>query len=309
MQCLFCHELWSGVAMNAQFAPYRGKKSASEQRLCFGVLDELPKKSLLIADRNFGIFSVAYETDRRGIKTLVRLTKSRAKGLGKSSFTESGNVDIPIVWKFGKTNIPGLEIPDGATVEGRFIKHTLKRKGFRDLGLYFFTTSTESADELVELYAQRERIENDIRSIKYVVGMEILHGKTPEMLEKEVLFGIAAYNLVRAVVAIAAKKLNIEPRKISFSRAARLTKLFGNQLAAALDKKEQLTIVQRFITGLNQSKLATRRNLRIEPRKRVREKQLFPVMRKSRLQERKAATRVLKKFGHRGYFTTVSRDY
>ena len=53
------------------------------------------------------------------------------------------------------------------------------------------------------------------------------------MLEKEVLFGIAAYNLVRAVVAIAAKKLNIEPRKISFSRAVRLTKLFGNQLAAA----------------------------------------------------------------------------
>lgn len=309
MQCIFCHELFSGSAINPQFAAYRGAKALSEQQLCIQALDDFPEKSLLIADRNFGIFSVAYEAERRNIKTLVRLTTYRAKHVGGVNFSRKDNADIPVEWKFRSTRIPGLIIPENATVPGRFIKHTLRRKGFRDLVLYFFTTSDEPAEEIIELYAQRERIENDIRSLKYVVGMETLYGKTTEMLEKELLLGIAAYNLVRAIVALAAKQLNILPRQISFSRAARLTLLFGNQLSTARDKKEILIILNRFIKGLAQSKLPNRAYRRIEPRKVVRENQCFPLMRKSRKDERKEAMKTLKEYGHRGYFTTVSRNY
>lgn len=309
MQCLLCHELWSGTAMSPQFAPYRGPKSSSEQQLCFKVMDELPKKSLLIADRNFGIFAIAYEAERRKIQTLVRLSKHRAMAVGGAAFGKAGDIDIPTNWKFKTSRIPDLNIPGGANVEGRFIKHTLRRKGFRDLELFFFTTSTESAHELVELYAQRERIENDIRSLKYVVGMETLHGKTPEIIEKELLFGIASYNLVRAIVSIAAEELNIEPRKISFSRAARLTRIFGNQLSATKDKPEKNNVVARFIKGLNQSKIAHRAYFRIEPRKVVRGPQNFPLMKNSRSKERTEAKKILKKYGHRGYFTSVTRDY
>lgn len=308
MQCIFCHELWSGTAMNVQFAAYRGPKSSSEQQLCIKVLDGLPKSSLLIADRNFGIFTVAYEAERREIQTLVRLTTSRAKAIGGSFFNSSKNEDISINWKLRISNIPGVEIPNNANIQGRFIKHTIKRKGFRDLVLYFFTTSPESAEDLVELYAQRERIENDIRSIKYVLGMEKLRSKTPQKLEKEVLLGIAAYNLIRETVAIAANELTIEPRKISFSRATRLVQTLGHRLSGA-DKNAKNKIFERFIKGLNQIKLPYRAKFRIEPRKIVRQAQRFPRMKKSRAEERKGAMKILKENGHRGYFTTVTRDY
>lgn len=308
MQCLFCHELMRGTALNVQFAPYRGPKSSSEQELCLKVMDALPSNSLLIADRNFGIFTIAYEAMRRKTEVLVRLTETRAKHLAGAAIKNT-EVDIPVNWEFKGTTIESLDIPEDAQIQGRFIKHTLKRKGFKNLTLYFFTTSPEAVVDLVELYAQREKIENDIRSLKYVLGMDLLSGKTPDMIEKELLLGVSAYNLTRAVVAKAAKKLGIPPRKISFSRAVRLTRLFGNQLSSTNDKLKQKQIIESFIIGLNQSKLPERAYFRIEPRKIARERSSYPRLRASRAEERCTARKILKQFGHRNYFTTISRKY
>ena len=139
---------------------------------------------------------------------------------------------------------------------------------------------------LVELYGKRERIENDIRSLKYTLGMEMLYAHSPDVIEKELVLGTVAYNLVRSCLAAAAQKLKIEPRKISFSRGAELTRIFGNKLHAAKSKEERNQILNKYITALAQSKLPDRKTARLEPRKLVRRKERYPVMKRSRKVER-----------------------
>ena len=157
MLCGCCHELFSGIALNPRFGAYRGSEKTHEANLFVEVMEEIPEKSLLIADRGLGIFPIAYEASRREHHVLLRLTSIRAKSLAKKAFNEGEFVDTSVIWKFASSRMEGLNIAVDATLAGRFIKWTVQRNGFRPLELFFFTTSPEPAEALVALYQQRER--------------------------------------------------------------------------------------------------------------------------------------------------------
>jgi hypothetical protein len=116
---------------------------------------------------------------------------------------------------------------------------------------------------------------------------------------------MVAYNLMRALIAWGAEQLKIPPRQISFSRAAALTRIFGNKLRTAASKEQRNDLARRYLLALKQSQLPVRKNVRIEPRKIVRQKNRYPVMRKTRDEERQLASEALKEHGHRG--SLVSR--
>ena len=113
--------------------------------------------------------------------------------------------------------------------------------------LFFFTTCPEPPHLLAKLYGKRERIENDIRSLKHTLGMEMLYARTSEMTQKELVLGVAAYNLLRACLAVAAKRLGLEPRQISFSRGAELTRIFGNKIRLAESQNERNEIIEKYL--------------------------------------------------------------
>ena len=309
MQCLFCHELFSGVALEPSYGSFRGAESVCETSLSYELISRLPKESLLIGDRGFGIFPVAYQAEKQGVEVLLRLTRTRASYIAGKEAVERDFCDLQVNWKLRTTRVKELNIPPDAVVPGRIIKATIHRNGFRPLELLFFTTSKAPAAELVALYEQRERIENDIRSLKYTLGMERLWSKSAGMLEKELLLGVAAYNLVRIVLAQAAEELQIQPRDISFSRGANLIRIYGNKMRDASSDEERQTIRKRLIKALSQVKHPKRRNRRTEPRKVTQRNDRFGLMRLSREEEREKAARTLSEYGHRGYFTTVSRKY
>ena len=78
---------------------------------------------------------------------------------------------------------------------------------------------TYSRSELAACYKKRWSVELDLRSLKTVMGMDILSCKTPDMITKEVWTYILAYNLVRQLISAAAAKHSLEPRQISFTQA------------------------------------------------------------------------------------------
>jgi len=286
MVCSCIHDRFSGVALSPALGPYRGKGAIGETGLCKKMLARLPEAGVFIGDRAFGIFSIAYAADTAGHKVLVRLTSKReAAVLGrKPSHSE---IDEAVIWKAGSTkNSP--EIIPNSTLKGRFIKRTIRQKGFRDVVISFFTTLSEPVEEILSLYMQRESIENDIRSLKCSLDLEMLHAQTPEVLEKEVLLGFAAYNLVRSIIVAAAKKLQLPPRKISFTRAASLSKIFGRKLLRA-SPSETVKIIDDFTTALYQTRHPNRSRRRLEPRKIIRIKQSYDLMKKSRDEERRLA--------------------
>lgn len=73
--------------------------------------------------------------------------------------------------------------------------------------------------DLDALYRQRWQVEVDLRSIKAVMGMDILRAKSPAMIDKEIAVHLLAYNLVRALMARAAAGVEVIARTLSFYRA------------------------------------------------------------------------------------------
>ncbi len=53
--------------------------------------------------------------------------------------------------------------------------------------------------------------EMDLRSIKAQLGMDILRGKSPSMIDKEVAVHLLAYNLICALMTRAAASARVMP--------------------------------------------------------------------------------------------------
>ena len=68
-------------------------------------------------------------------------------------------------------------------------------------------------EELAGLYRARWHAELDIRSIKQTMKMDVLRCKTPEMVRKEFWAHLLAYNLIRGVMAEAARRHGLAPRQ------------------------------------------------------------------------------------------------
>lgn len=98
-----------------------------------------------------------------------------------------------------------------------------RSKGFRShckvLVTSFLDVREVSREDLSELYSCRWHVELDLRSIKDIMRMDILRGKTPEMVHKEIWTHILAYNLIRKIMAQAAIKFDKNPRQLSFKLA------------------------------------------------------------------------------------------
>jgi Transposase DDE domain len=79
-----------------------------------------------------------------------------------------------------------------------------------------------SKGELAALYARRWHIELDIRNIKTTLGMEVLRCMTPAMVEKELWVCLLAYNLIRLLMAQAARTAGLCPRELSFKHTVQM---------------------------------------------------------------------------------------
>ena len=80
------------------------------------------------------------------------------------------------------------------------------------------------------MYRSRWQVEVDLRSIKAVLGMDILRAKSPAMIVKEIAAHLLAYNLVCGLMARAAVGRQVIARSISFKGSLQLLLAFQQQL-------------------------------------------------------------------------------
>ena len=92
------------------------------------------------------------------------------------------------------------------------------------------TTLTDAkayrAEGVGGLFRQRWQAELDLRALKSVMRMEVLRTKTPEMVRKEVAVHLLGYNLIRGIMAEAARGEGIAPRRLSFKGALHTVRAF-----------------------------------------------------------------------------------
>jgi hypothetical protein len=248
------HHVVSGLAMAPQFGPMYGPDAVSEQGLAEKLITGLPPASILIGDRNFGIFSMAWRAQQSGHKVLVRLTEPRAQRLNGGVL--SPDSERGVTWEPSPSDRRSHpKLPGDASVKGRLI--VVHPEGFQE-PLYLFTTLDEPAHQMAELYKERWNIETDLRSLKEQVRLHTIPARSPDLVAVELLIAIAGYNFIRAVMEEAALRIGHDPRRLSFSRSREAFYAFTRAVAHLDNQQEFDSHWELLLHSLTQCKLPKR---------------------------------------------------
>jgi len=160
-------------------------------------------------------------------------------------------------------------MPDALTI--REVSVNIERPGFRTKKLFLTTSLTDSKyaakDALGSVYSCRWAVELNFRDIKTTMQMDMLRGKTPEMVKKEVWIHLLAYNAIRKIMLEAAVKREVLPWQISFKAAIQALNHYSTLWRNDTISKER---VYGYMLDAVACKLVGNRPGRSEPRKRKR---------------------------------------
>lgn len=213
---MVANELQSGCALFPEIGPMYGENNTNEAALAQRILKQLPDNSIVMADANFGIFSVAYHTVEAKHDFLLRLTKARFKSLRRQAdLIEKGpsHKTYHLLWKPSpkdRKSTPGL--PKDASIE--VIIHEVEISS--SMTLYLVSTLEIDALSAADIYNRRYDVEFDIRDLKVTMNTENIRAKSVDMFKKELYASVVAYNLAAQFRRQAAELAEVKPRQLSF---------------------------------------------------------------------------------------------
>jgi hypothetical protein len=258
------HDVETALAERPEWGPMNGPEAVSEQALAERAMQSVPAGSVLVGDRNFGIFSTAYSAQQRRLGVVLRLTQARAKALAGHPISCQG--DDPVCWRPSRWDGKGKRVWSAdANLPGRLIAWRVGC-GKHQQWLYLFTTLQLPAEEVVALYGRRWRIETDLRSLKQTIRLQRIEAHSADMMEKELLVGVMAYNLVRALMFQAAQRARIDPRELSFTYACNIVLDGYPKVLAARTAKQQEQELDRIVDLVARCRLPKRTKRRSYPR-------------------------------------------
>jgi hypothetical protein len=220
-----------GTVLEAAMGPYQGKQT-SELALLRMVMEQFQPGDIFLADRFFCSYWVIAALQARGVDVVVRLHQCRTADFRRGR--RLGPEDHVVTWPKPQ------EVPDWmsraeydampAQLTVRETRVRVKDKTKRARNLVIVTTlldaRTYRAKELGDLFRQRWHAELDLRSLKADLRMEMLRTKSPEMVRKEVAAHLLAYNLIRGIMAEAARAEKVKPRSLSFKGSLHTVRAF-----------------------------------------------------------------------------------
>ena len=123
-----------------------------------------------------------------------------------------------------------------------------------------------------------------MRSIKRALHMEPLLCKTPAMVHKELWAHFLGYNLARKAAAQAALEHDLNPRQISFAGTVQTLEAFRDALITS-DCQQRALAYSRLFEAIATHIVGDRPN-RVEPRRRKRRDDRYPMLGRPRAEER-----------------------
>jgi hypothetical protein len=263
IRVVVAHDVASGLAVRPCWGPMEGAKAVSEQGLTKEIIQRLPPGCGVLGDRNFGVFSMAWHASQHNHPCLFRLTELRAKKLNGVIAPPAGTdrgTDRKIRWVPSREDLrSNPEISTEASVEGQLLSFQIRDARGQEQKLYFFTTLILPPEKILSLYGYRWNIETDLRSLKREVRLHMLKAKSADMVAKELLLGVAEYNLTRDAMNKAGSALGLDPRQFSFSLAQDTLNAFLPVFANATNDEQRQQLMQEMLRVFSQSKLPRRK--------------------------------------------------
>lgn len=263
---VFC--LASGTLVNLASGRYQGTETG-EPALLRQVAPTLAPGEVVLGDRCFSSYFMLAALYMGGVAYVGRQHQRRKTDVHRGQ--RLGREDHLVCWQ--KPVCPAwldaasyAQLPEQLQV--RELRVRVSCKGFRTRVFVVVTTLLNpkafTKADLAELSRLRGHAELDLRALKSALGMDVLRGKTPEMVRKELWMYMLAYNLIRVVMAKAAASAGLLPRTLSFTGALQAVNIFGFALLFAATKA-RAPLLEAFYSTLVTHRVGQRPD-RIEPR-------------------------------------------
>jgi hypothetical protein len=193
------------LATGAMAAFAKASLKVSERPLFRALWDMLDPDDVVLADRGFCGYAEGWLLSQRGVDWVMRNHQRRTVGV--SPVRRIGKNDRIVQWLKTKVRPAWMErdqwraMPD--TMAVREVTVHVDIPGFRTRTIVVVTSLLNETEFTAEDFAR----------------LYLLRCKTPEMVHRELLMHIIAYNLLRAVMADAATPRDLQCSRLSFKTA------------------------------------------------------------------------------------------
>jgi hypothetical protein len=234
----------TGLLLEVAAAPVRSPDRAG----IAGILPLRAAVDVLVADRGFCSFAHLALLMSRGVHAVFRLHQKQIvdftpgrdharpgpkrvpKGMPRSRWIRACGLRDQVVEYLKPRDRPVWmseaeyrALPGSITV--RELRYRIEAPGFRTREVTLVTTLTDAerypADALAELYGTRWRVEENLKSLKQTMKMDVLKCTTVDGVLKELTVYALAYNLVRVAMGQAAGRQGVDVDRVSFIDALR----------------------------------------------------------------------------------------
>jgi putative transposase len=295
MRVLVIFGLATGALVGAAIAPWCGKNTG-ETSLLRRLFERLRHGDILVADRCYGCYCLIAMLGQRVVDVCFRVQQTASVQSARQQGRRLGEGDYLVEWTRPQRPVwmdkeTYRKLP--ATLLLREIHTRVEKTGFRTRNVVVVTTLTaldhegkpvHKADDVRQLYKDRWHVELDIRCIKTRMKMDVLRGRTPEMMEREIWGHLCVYNQIRRLQAQAAVTKGCLPRQLSFTQAQKQLRVHYQTLSTTDDARHKL-LVETMAKGCAARKVGNRPD-RYEPRRVKRRPKDSKLLSKPRAQAR-----------------------
>jgi len=260
-----------------------------ENRLLYKLKELLGVGDLIVGDRLYCTYANICWLMERGAEVVFR--KHQSRNSEKCKIERLSKNDRIVHWTKpqSKAGHRGLtrELWDTLkqTLRVREVTFQVECKGYRTRKITLVTTLLDPdkypPESLAELYLKRWRIELWFDDIKTSMQMDVLRCKTPEMIEKEVLMHMIAYNLVRSVMQAAGITYGESMEALSFKGAVDRISEWAWPIYSASTARERESMQSKLLKNIAEDLLEHRPG-RYEPRVVKRRPKAYPAMKQPR---------------------------
>jgi len=285
-----------GTALDAAFGRYEGAQTG--ELALFRTLDDaLESGDVLLADRAYCTYFVVAAALARGADAVLRLCKRRRPVNFRTGW-RLGPGDTLVRWQRPQRPewmsreeyefIPEILIM-------RIVRVRVTARGCRTKVVQVATTlldpSQARSEDIADLYKARWHAELDLRSLKQALQLDVLRGRSPDMVRKELWAHLLAYNVVRGLLAQAAREKGVRPRELSFTGGLQTLNAFLPYLGMATSVAEWSRLWAEMVRAMGQHRAGNRPG-RCEPRAKKRGPKKYNRLREPR---KKARARLMTK--------------
>jgi Transposase DDE domain len=238
---VFC--LATGCVLEAAIGKYQGKQTG-ENALFRRTWEGLGAGDVSLGDRYYGSYFDMALLKRRGVDSVCRLHQLRATDFRRGR--RLAREDHVVSWS--KPGRP--EWMDEATYESlpgemevRVVRVHVAARGFRTRVLDVVTTLLDAdaytKKDLADLYRRRWEAELHLRSVKVVLGLDVLRCQTPGLVRKEIWMGLLGYNVIRALMTAGCREHGRAPHRVSFKGALQTLLAFAEGLREGTSERRR----------------------------------------------------------------------